>query len=85
MIYGYPHYMHNNNNNFNALFTASNHQLSLMKVNPISIDTDDHNTTYWLQDVASNTQFATSFYSGGPHLAAASGILGVRPVFAITA
>lgn len=81
MMYGCHVYAAMNNGTvIPTNYTIGKTQLALFTVVPKLIS---NRATFWLRDVVSSAAFALVNYHGNTHCYAASGSLGVRPVFAI--
>lgn len=82
MMYGHPHFSPTSDGStVPSIYTISKTQLALFMVCPRFIVNRSYNQ--WLRDVVSSAHFAIVNYDGITSFYAASGSIGVRPVFPV--
>lgn len=82
MMYGHPHFSPTSDGStVPSIYTISKTQLALFMVCPRFIVNRSYNQ--WLRDVVSSAHFASVGGDGGTGCGAASGSVGVRPVFPV--
>lgn len=82
MMYGHPHFSPTSDGStIPAIYTISKTQLALFMVCPRFIVNRSYNQ--WLRDIVSSAAFAGVSHLGDADYYAASGSLGVRPVFPV--